>query len=95
MKKNRSHLFFQHMEKLVGSSEAQQLMEAIRRALPKSVRYNSKQCTSDELKGSVVPWCEPYGRYWQEDIFPSRTIEYVAGKYYIQEASAMLAVSAA
>ena len=95
MKKDRSQRFFQHMEKLLGSSEARQLMEAIRQTLRRSVRYNSTQSTPADLKGAVVPWCDPYGRYWQEDIFPSRTIEYVAGKYYIQEASAMLAVSAA
>jgi len=94
-KKNRTEQFFQQMEKLVGRSEAQQLIEAIRQVSPKSVRYNPKQCRLDELKGAAVPWCEPYGRYWQEDIFPSRTLEYAVGKYYIQEASAMLAVSAA
>jgi 16S rRNA C967 or C1407 C5-methylase (RsmB/RsmF family) len=94
-KSRRIEQFFKRMENLLGSKEAWQLMEAIQQMGPKSVRYNRKQCALDELKGTTVPWCLPYGRYWEEDISPSRTMEYVAGKYYIQEASAMLAISAA
>jgi len=52
-------------------------------------------CNKDDLEGPPVPWCKPYGRYWREETLPSHTIQYAAGKYYIQEASAMLAVSAA
>jgi len=94
-KTRRTEQFYKRMETLVGGAEARQLMEAIRQRGPRSVRYNRKQCALDELKGTPVPWCLPYGRYWEEEIPPSRTVEYVAGKYYIQEASAMLAISAA
>lgn len=94
-KTKRSEQFYKRMENLLGSTEARQLMEAIRQMGPKSVRYNRKRCVTDQLKGTPVPWCQPYGRYWEEEILPSRTVEYVAGKYYIQEASAMLAISAA
>jgi hypothetical protein len=47
------------------------------------------------LKGKAVPWNEPFGRYWQDEALPSRTIEYAWGRYYIQEAGAMLAIAAA
>lgn len=83
------------MEALIGKSEAGQLLEALEKPVPKAVRYNRNQCLLNELRGDVIPWNEPYGRYWQEDILPSRTLEYAAGKYYIQEASAMLAIAAA
>lgn len=95
MKKNRFQQFYQRMEQLLGSHEASQFMEAISQVSPKTVRYNRKQTIPDELHGKVVPWCEPYGRSWENKTPPSQTIEYTAGKYYIQEASAMLAISAA
>jgi 16S rRNA C967 or C1407 C5-methylase (RsmB/RsmF family) len=93
--KMRFQQFYQRMELLLGSDEASQFIEAIRQVSPKAVRYNRKQTIPDELHGNVVPWCEPYGRSWENKIPPSHTIEYTAGKYYIQEASAMLAISAA
>jgi len=92
---DRREQFYHRMEQLVGDTETQQLMEAIRQITPKSIRYNRNLCSPHELKGTPVPWCEPYGRYWEDDSLPSRTLEYAAGKYYIQEASAMLPVSAA
>lgn len=91
----RIEQFYKRIEKLLGSSNARKLIEAIQKIGPKSVRYNRKQCLTDELKGKVVPWCEPFGQYWEKEILPSRTAEYTAGKYYIQEASSMLAISAA
>ena len=94
-KTERTDQFHSRMEQLLGASEARQLMDALQRISPKSVRYNRKQCPAGELKGPVVPWCNPYGRYWEEELLPSRTLEYAVGCYYIQEASAMLAVSAA
>lgn len=94
-KSRRAEQFYKRMEKLLGSSEAQHLMKAIGQITPKSVRYNRNLCALDQLKGAPVPWCQPYGRYWEGEGFPSRTLEYTAGKYYIQEASAMLAISAA
>ena len=93
--KNRIDQFRQRIEKLIGPSETKKLIEAVQQISPKSVRYNSRLCTLDDMKGSPVPWCTPYGRYWHEEIFPSHTIQFAAGRYYIQEASAMLAVSAA
>lgn len=93
--RNRSGQFFQRIEKLIGPNETNQLIEAIRQISPKSVRYNPKLCSLDELKGTPVSWCTPYGRYWQEEMLPSHTIQFAAGRYYIQEASAMLALSAA
>ncbi|UCH98016.1 MAG: hypothetical protein JSV88_14505 [Candidatus Aminicenantes bacterium] len=92
---NRCNQFYQRIEKLIGSTEARQLVEAIQGVSVKSIRYNSKQCTGEELDGIPIPWCTPYGRYWEKETLPSQTIEYAAGKYYIQEASAMLAISAA
>jgi 16S rRNA C967 or C1407 C5-methylase (RsmB/RsmF family) len=93
--KNRIDQFRQRIEKLIGPSETKQLIEAVQQISPKSVRYNPGMCTIDDMKGPSIPWCTPYGRYWQEEILPSHTTQYAAGKYYIQEASAMLAVSAA
>jgi 16S rRNA C967 or C1407 C5-methylase (RsmB/RsmF family) len=93
--KNRFDQFFQRIEKLIGPSETKQLIEAVQHISPKSIRYNPKLCTLDDLKGPSVAWCTPYGRYWQEEIPPSHTVQYTAGRYYIQEASAMLAISAA
>jgi 16S rRNA C967 or C1407 C5-methylase (RsmB/RsmF family)/NOL1/NOP2/fmu family ribosome biogenesis protein len=93
--KNRFDRFYQRIEKQIGSAEARQLLDALQPRAPKSVRYHSRRCEPGELKGAPVPWCQPYGRYWEEEIPPSHTIAYAAGKYYIQEASAMLAISAA
>jgi 16S rRNA C967 or C1407 C5-methylase (RsmB/RsmF family) len=95
MKQNRVLQFNRRLEELIGKSEVEAFHEAIKKVSPKSVRYNRNLCQLEELRGTPVPWCESYGRYWDGDVFPSRTIEYVAGKYYIQEASAMLPVSAA
>lgn len=95
----RSHRFLLHMEKLVGTAEASLLTEAIGTIPPKSVRFNSNIVGWDssilKTTGSIVPWCSPFGRYWEKDILPSRTLEYGAGYYYIQEASAMLPIALA
>lgn len=94
-KTHRADQFYARMEQLLGRSEARQLMDALQEKSPKSVRYNRKQISLHELNGSPVPWCRSYGRYWKESTLPSRSLEYAAGYYYIQEASAMLAISAA
>jgi 16S rRNA C967 or C1407 C5-methylase (RsmB/RsmF family) len=91
----RADQFFNRMAQLIGETEARQLMEAVRLISPKSIRYNRRLCSTDDLKGKPVPWCVPYGCYWEGETLPSRTLEYAAGKYYIQEAAAMLAISAA
>lgn len=95
MKKDRRQQFFRRMVELIGTTEAEQLLEAIKQPAPRSVRYNRNQCPVNKLEGTAVPWNQPYGRYWQKDVLPSQTPEYAAGMYYIQEVSAMLALSAA
>lgn len=94
-KPNRAEQFYIRMEQLIGSDEARRLMEAVDQTGPRSVRYNRGLVSPGHLTGGVVPWCQPFGRYWEKDILPARTVEYAAGRYYVQEASAMLAVSAA
>lgn len=83
------------MEALVGRSEADALMAALQSFPPKSIRFNRLQTEPGLLAGEPVPWCCPYGRYWYLDQPPSLTIDYAAGRFYIQEASAMLAIAAA
>jgi 16S rRNA C967 or C1407 C5-methylase (RsmB/RsmF family) len=95
MGKDRFQQFYRRMEQLLGSAEASQFMEALKQVSPKTVRFNRRQIHAGELPGKIVPWCSPYGRYWENKTRPSGTIEYAAGKYYIQEASAMLAIFAA
>lgn len=83
----------------MGTPQASALMQAITQRSPKAVRYNPTFYPPDspewDTAGPAVPWCSPYGRYWNRDLLPSRTIAYAAGRYYIQEAAAMLAVSMA
>lgn len=94
-KNKRAEQFRKRMENLLGTAETHLFMNSIRQFSPKSVRYNRKLVPLNELKGAPVPWCQPYGRYWEKQSLPSMSVEYTAGKYYIQEASAMLAISAA
>jgi 16S rRNA C967 or C1407 C5-methylase (RsmB/RsmF family) len=93
--RDSSEKFVNHMEQLLGSQEAGQLMGVIGERSRTSIRYNSRLKPVEDLKGEVVPWCLPFGRFWNKDNPPSTTIEYATGHYYIQESSAMLAVSAA
>ena len=86
--------FDQHIENLLGEQEAKQLLEAIKGYAPRAVRYNPQRTTGSDLPGDPVPWYPSFGRYWQEKINPSQTLQYLTGDYYIQEASAMLLVSA-
>lgn len=97
-KKNRTEPFLAQMIDLLGPAEAPLLLDVLQFPAMKSVRYNATKCSASECPGIQVPWCADYGRYWDNAEFPSlpsRTIEYAAGNYYIQEASAMLAVSVA
>jgi 16S rRNA C967 or C1407 C5-methylase (RsmB/RsmF family) len=94
----RGDQFLQRMTGLLGETEARRLSESLARPALKSLRYNRRfyaAGSSARLTGAVVPWCEPFGRYWEGRGLPSRTFEYAAGRYYIQEASAMLAIAAA
>lgn len=83
------------MRNLLGSDESQRLIDSLKRRAPRSVRYNLLQTSPGYRDGTIVPWCQPAGRYWNRNFLPSRRLEYVAGHYYIQEASAMLAAHAA
>lgn len=83
------------MAALLGESEAQRLLETLSQRAPQTVRYNRGQCSLADLEGKTVPWNEPFGRCWENDVLPSRTIGYAWGQYYIQEAAAMLAIAAA
>ncbi|MCP5102377.1 MAG: hypothetical protein GY950_03310 [bacterium] len=95
-KTDRTGQFAKRMELLLGNTETQLLMKSIRQISPKSIRFNRKlNSPQEELKGKPVPWCSHYGKYWDGETPPSQTLGYTAGKYYIQEASAMLAISAA
>ncbi len=70
-KKNRQEQFYLHLEKLIGGAEARQLVDTLEHKHPKAVRYNPTQTQPQELTGDPVPWCQPYGRYWTGEIFPS------------------------
>ncbi len=91
----RTEQFTKRMTELLGSRETQQLLESIQTPGRKSVRYNRRLCGPETLEGEPVPWCLPYGRYWEKDGLPARTLDYATGHYYVQEASAMLAIAAA
>lgn len=93
--KDRSRQFTERLAALVGTTGAAGLLDALGQKNPRAVRFNRRVFPGDGLPGPVVPWNAPFGRYWQEEISPSRSIPYAAGHYYIQEASAMLAVAAA
>lgn len=93
--KDRSRQFTERLAALVGSAEAAQIKDALAHRGPGTVRFNRRLCAADRLPGPVVPWNAPFGRYWEGDSPPSRSIQYAAGHYYIQEAGAMLAVAAA
>jgi 16S rRNA C967 or C1407 C5-methylase (RsmB/RsmF family) len=99
MSKNRDNQFLKRMEPVVGIHEAPQLIASLGTKSPKSVRFNRKRSPlpEEELNatGAAVPWCRPFGRYWERNSLPASTIDYCTGNYYIQESSAMLAISAA
>lgn len=94
-KNDRENEFFVRMERLLGLAEAHQLIEALKVMAPKSIRYNCRTVQAAALTGAVVPWCAPFGRFWNQAELPSRALDYALGNYYIQESSAMLAVSLA
>ncbi len=86
--------FNDHITRLIGAEEASQLMEAINLFAPKAVRYHAQKFSPESLSGEPVPWYPSHGRYWQERENPSQSYDYLTGGFYIQEASAMLLVSA-
>lgn len=94
----RRDAFLRHMTSLLGEVEAQELVSSLDGPASKSVRYNRCFFQDSSIpipESKPVPWCSPRGRYWEREDLPSRTLEYAAGHYYIQEASAMLAIGAA
>lgn len=96
-RKNRDNAFLRHMTGLLGEAEARELIASLSKPAAKSVRYNRRLLQSSAIipDSEPVPWCLPWGRYWDHSDLPSRTLEFAAGHYYIQEASAMLAIEAA
>ncbi len=86
--------FEDYIENLLGKQEANRLLEAIKGYAPRAVRYNPAINPKGDLPGEPVPWHPSFGRYWHDEINPSQTMQYLTGDYYIQEASAMLLVSA-
>jgi 16S rRNA C967 or C1407 C5-methylase (RsmB/RsmF family) len=93
--KNTTEQFKLAMASLLPAAETADFFNSLTRPLKKSVRFHSQRTIPSLLPGSPVPWNQPFGRFWQETINPSQTIEYAAGRYYIQEASAMLAIALA
>lgn len=83
------------MSELLGADEAEQLLNSLKSFPPKTVRYNRNTVKVDNIQGEIIPWCPVYGRIWHKESAPSSDLAYLAGQYYIQEKSAMLAVSLA
>ncbi len=78
----------------LGIAECRDFLDAIRTLRSVSVRLKPASMHPDELPvGPAVPWCRQ-GRYWNGETAPARHLAYLAGAYYIQEAGAMLAISA-
>jgi len=88
-------IFVQRMSQLLGSEEAELLLASLKVFPPKTVRYNRTIVETTDLEGEIIPWCVPYGRVWHQSTPPSADLGYLAGYYYIQEKSAMLAVALA
>lgn len=78
----------------LGQSECRDFFDAIRLPPEPSVRINTRIIPPANLPfGEAVPWCRD-GYRWEGTEPPSRNPAYLGGSYYIQEAGAMLAVSA-
>ena len=83
--------FITQMRNLIGEDELQQLLEALDRPLPTTIRINPAKADRDFLgcaEAPAVPWCTE-GVYLPER--PSFTLDplFHAGAYYVQEASSM------
>jgi len=86
--------FADAMTELLGPGEATALLDALNAPPRKSVRWNATRATTEHA-GEPIAWCPEHGRWWSEPTPPGQTLDYAAGQYYIQEASAMLAAEAA
>lgn len=87
--------FIERMEALLGRSESEAFFAALKNPPMRTVRLNPYIAPFFKLNlGANVPWCQPQGRFWLDPDPPSGHPAYLGGKYYIQEAGAMLAVSA-
>ncbi len=70
------------------------LAHAISQRAPECIRWRStrkEQEPNDLLRR--VPWLNT-GQWWFAEERPSRTLDYLAGQYYIQDAGSMLAIAA-
>lgn len=79
----------------LGEAEKEAFLEAISQEIVPSVRLNQTLPSPPGLPlGEEIPWNRTTGRRWLGIESPARHSAYLGGAYYIQEASAMLAVSA-
>jgi 16S rRNA C967 or C1407 C5-methylase (RsmB/RsmF family) len=83
--------FFQRMSRILPPNELEAFRSSLNLPSPRAVRWHSRKCDPDSLPGDPIPWCSPWGRFWNREELPSTTLDYAVGHYYIQEASAMLA----
>ncbi|PID29967.1 MAG: hypothetical protein CSB55_00600 [Candidatus Cloacimonadota bacterium] len=91
-KKDKKEIFKTRIIELIGEKEAMELMNTLGKFSAKSIRINPENDFShSNLK--IIPWNHQKGFYWEKESPPSSFLNYLAGKYYIQEASAQLAVS--
>jgi 16S rRNA C967 or C1407 C5-methylase (RsmB/RsmF family) len=87
--------FKERLKYWLGEAECEAFLRAIKEEIRPSVRLNTTQAPPPFLPlGETVPWCRSFGHFWLGYEAPSRHPAYLGGAYYIQEASAMLAVSA-
>lgn len=78
----------------LGRKECEEFFAAIRAPIPGSVRINTCRPPPADLPlGEPVPWYGS-GYRWAGSEPPSRHPAYLGGSYYIQEAGAMLVISA-
>lgn len=94
---NLPEIYIEKMEKLLGS-DFKKYLEIFNEKRMYGLRINTLKIDKDEFKRKNVfdlknvPWCEN-GFYYDETLRPAKTPFYHAGLYYLQEPSAMAAVS--
>lgn len=82
--------FARNMQALIGESETIELLQALEREAPTSIRLSKHKPLADMAKGlRPVPWCEQ-GYYLEtRPVFTGQAALH-GGCYYVQEASSML-----
>lgn len=83
--------FCSMMNELLGSDEAQQLLDALEQPAPSSIRLSRYKpyTPPSELIDTSVPWCD-HGYYLSQRPTFTGQSPFHAGAYYVQEASSML-----